>query len=211
MSIPCYFAENWKESVNNSDFSYAQTGFGLQEDGSARLNPCAFPALCVIDDSILPLPKEEAIDRLAENCQNGGCLDFAKPVQTAHIVLLSGLQRRCKEPLAVPARFLTYSPKSLPLLSCPRPCNSWLSYVQGCRQRYPKGWVLELTPWRHISPCRMKQASGRLKSALCEYRCERGITQYYDTKETLREKIKYAEDHGCIAAIGLYSEWESLP
>ena len=211
MSIPCYFAENWKESVNGANFIYAQTGFGLCSDGSARLNPCSFPALCVIDDSVLALPKEEAIAALAEHCGHGCCLDFAKPVQTAHIVLLSGLQKRCKGLLVVPPRFLPYAQKALPLLSCPRPCNSWLSYVRGCRQRFPQGWVLELTPWRHISPCHMKQAAGRLKSALCDYRCERGITQYYDTKETLQEKIKYAEDNDCVAVIGLYSEWETLP
>ncbi len=211
MSIPWYFAENWKESVNNGDFSHAQTGFGLHNDGTARLNPCSFPALCVIDDSVITLPKEEAITTLAEHCTHGCCLDFAKPVQTAHIVLLSGLQRLCTGLFAVPARFLPYAPKAHPLLSCPRPCNSWLSYVKNCQQRFPKGWLLELTPWRHISPCHMKQASGRLKSAVCEYRCERGITQYYDTKETIREKIKYAEDNGCIAVIGLYSEWKTLP
>ena len=211
MSIPCYFAENWKESVNKGNFFYAQTGFGLYSDGSARLNPCSFPALSVIDDAVLPLPKEESITALAEHCHNGVCLDFAKSVQTAHIILLSGLQRRCTGLFTVPARFLPYAPKALPMVSCPRPCNSWLSFAQGCRQRFSKGWILELTPWRHISPCHMKQAAGRLKSALCEYRCERGITQYYDTKDTLREKIKYAEANGCIAVIGLYSEWEALP
>ena len=211
MSIPCYFAENWKESVNGADFFYAQTGFGLCSDGTARLNPCSFPALCVIDDSVLSSPDESAILELAKHCGQGCCFDFAKPVQSAHVLLLKGLSKHCKGLLVAPPRFLPYAPGATPLLSCPSPCNSWLSYVRSCHQRFPKGWALELTPWRHISPCRMKQAAGRLKSAVCEYRCERGITQYYDTKETIQEKIKYAENSGCIAVIGLYSEWNSLP
>ncbi len=210
MSIQCYLADIWKDFRKNEEFSYAQLGYGLQEDGSARISHAPLPVPCVIDDAVIVMPQEASLDALAALCKNGCILDFERPCTRAHIALIHGLRKRVRGFFAMPVRFLCHCPSAIPIVACVKPCNHWRSWVQNVQRHYPKGWLLELTPWRHISPCHMQESQGLLKGALCRYQCDGGITQYYDTKQTLREKISLAEAHGCKAVIGLYQEWCSL-
>ena len=210
MLIPLYFADIWKDFQKNTEFSPAQLGYGLQEDGSARISRAPLSVLCVIDDAVNVMPQESALDELASFCKHGCVLDFERSCTRSHIALMQGLRKRVEGFFAVPARFLCHCPSAIPVVSCPKPCNHWRSWVQTVQRHYPKGWMLELTPWKHISPCHMHASQGQLKGALCRYQCEGGITQYYDTKQTLREKMSLAEAHGCKAVIGLYQEWCSL-
>ena len=210
MPIPCYLADIWKEVQKNSNFSYAQLGFGLKEDGSARISHALPSALCVIDDAICVMPQECALDALASLCKRGCVLDFERACTRAHIVLIQGLRKRTEGFFALPARFHSHCPSAIPVVSCPKPCNHWHSWVQNVQRCFPSGWMLELTPWKHISPCRMQYSKGFLKSALCHYQCDGGITQYYDTKSSVREKLSVASQHGCVAAIGLHQEWYTL-
>ncbi len=210
MLIPLYFADIWKDFQKNTEFSPAQLGYGLQEDGSARISCAPLSVLCVIDDAVNVMPQESALDDLASLCKHGCVLDFERSCTRSHIALMKGLHTRVEGFFAVPARFLCHCPYALPIVSCPKPCNHWRSWVQTVQRHYPKGWMLELTPWKHISPCHMQASHGQLKGALCRYQCEGGITQYFDTKQTLREKMRLAEAHGCKAVIGLYQEWCSL-
>lgn len=215
MPIPLYFAVNWKESVNNSEILLAQGGYGVWEDGTARLPRRQIPdAPRIIDDSVLPSAEvsRETLDRLAELCTNGCFLDFERPFCALQLTLTDGLSRRLGRSafLALPESLAPYAPSALPVVRCPSLCNGWREFCRQAQARHPRGWMLELTPWSETFEYREHDARGELPAALCAYVCTDGTLHYYDTRESIRAKLSAAESFGCRAAIGILSELRAL-
>ncbi len=217
MSIPLYFAVNWKESVNNSQTRLAQSGFGLKKDGSARLPERWIPnALRMIDDAVLPesAVSAAAIERLASVCKNGCFFDFERPVCQTHLSLIIGLRSRLppKKLFALPERFLSFAPDALPVVTCPKPCNSWKEFARQVQKRHRNGWMLEIVPWSYTVPTKhsFSEKSDVLTAAMCSYQRKNTVLRYYDTRKSIEEKLTLAEEYGCRAAIGIWSELIAL-
>lgn len=216
MPIPLYFAMNWKEIVNNPPQRLAQGGYGVREDGKARLPERHLSgALRIVDDAVLPTAEvtEEALDRLAALCADGCCLDFERPLCAMQLSLIGGLRRRFGRGafLALPERFAPYAPEALPVVSCPTPCNCWREFVRQAHVRHRQGWMLEITPWSLCIPVENAgTARGKLPAALCSYIRSDGMLLYFDTRESIRAKLAAAESYGCRAAIGILRELREL-
>ena len=213
MAIPLYFAANWKQFMYDSGISRAQIGYGFRQDGTLQIPERQIPdALCVIDDSVLPTNPvaAEQLAMLAGFCENGCFLDFERPVHPFHIALIAALHGIV--PLLVPAQWIVYAPEALAVLSCSTPCNSWREFCRSASQRFPRGWALEVTPWQQRCgfPLRCSVSERFVRSALCRCRSSAEGLVYYDTGETLTDKLSVAEQLGCRCAIGLYEELAEL-
>lgn len=109
--------------------------------------------------------------------------------------------------MLLPAAYHAFAPEALPVLSCLRPCNAWDGFVRSAERRFPNGWALELTPWAAELPAPpLPYPGGMLPAALCS--CEKSPAglRYFDTPESLRQKLAHAAAHGCRCAIGLWQE-----
>lgn len=168
-------------------------------------------ALAVIDDAVLPAQLlDGAAEALRAAVENGCFFDFERPICAVHRTLLAALYPQ-KTLLALPVRYLPLAPDALPVLSCPKPCNDWRQFLRLTQQAHPNGWMLEVIPWSYYAPNRANiRHGGSLAQAVCEFRIEADALYYYDTGETLREKLRLAEMYGCRAAIGLESELSAL-
>lgn len=211
MPIPLYFAADCKEIVTiQKERSRALTGFGLSENGTLRLPEEILPALAVIDDAApcATLPQEETLDTLAECCGEGCFFDFLRPRSVLHEVLMRGIQKRLPQavPLFVPEAYHDILPNSVCVVSRDAPCNSWAGWCLEKQRRFLSGWCLELIPWDIRLRCRTIHGERKLPDACCMA----SGTHYYDTPETLRQRLTIAQAHGCCAAIGLYRELKSL-
>lgn len=216
MSIPLYFAADCEEIVTISDEHLrALTGFGVFSDGSVRTPPVSLPALAVIDDAFLSrkLPDEQVLDTLAAACGLGCFFDFVRPIAGLHRALVYGLQERLSQavPIFLPEAYHALAPSSVCVLSRAAPCNYWARYLAEKRTAYPAGWCLELIPWsRTFLRCGRAAEARQLPYACCEMEAYEGVLRYFDTPETLQQRLAIAEEHGCIAAIGLYRELKGL-
>lgn len=216
MPNPLYLAVNWKEIVNNPPQRLAQGGYGVREEGTARLPERHLSgAMRIVDDAVLPTTEvtEEALDRLAALCADGCCLDFERPLCAMQLSLIDGLRKRLGRGalLALPERFAPYAPEALPVVSCPTPCNCWRDFARQAHARHRQGWMLELTPWSlHIPVRDTKSQRGELPAALCSYVHSDGMLHYFDTRESIRAKLAVAEIFGCRAAIGILRELREL-
>lgn len=211
LPIPLYFAADCKEIVTiQNGLNRALTGFGLSADGTLRLPEEIIPALAVIDDAApcAALPQEETLDALAECCGEGCFFDFLRPSSALHEALLRGIQRRLPQavPLLVPEAYHDIIPNSVCVASRASPCNNWTEWCRETQRRCPSGWCLELIPWDIRCRCRAIHGERRLPNACCMV----SGTHYYDTPETLRQRLFIAQAHGCCAAIGLYRELKAL-
>ena len=216
MSIPLYFAADYEEIVTiPKRHDRALTGFGLYPDGSIRKPPDRIPALAVIDDAFLPqkTPEPHVLDMLADVCGQGCFFDFVRPQTPLHRALARGLQARLPQmvPLFLPEPYHALAPESICVLSRVRPCNHWARYLEAKGGSYPAGWCLELIPWHQALPQRRRRACRRtLPYACCELEMRGDELYYFDTAETLRLRLKVAQEYGCRAAIGLYRELKEL-
>lgn len=212
MSFRVYFASNWKDSVNDPRIFPAQFGFGFTESGAPRLPQAVLPdALRILDDAILPknVPEEAAFAHLARLCETGCLLDFERAPSQAHAAIVRRLAARLRGvPLfAAPERFLSLCPSLLPLVTPPAQCSNWRNFAAETGKRYPKGWLLELIPCKYsVQMPFPAQSSGILQDALCHYRQSGRTIRYYDTPETLSQKLALVQKNGCRAAIGLLQE-----
>lgn len=212
MSFRVYFASNWKDSVNDARIFPAQFGFGFSESGLPRLPQTVLPdALRILDDAILPkkAPDDAAIARLANLCQAGCLLDFERAPSQTHAAIVHRLSRELNgvTMFVSPERFLSLSSSLLPLVTPPPRCSNWKDFITEVGQRYPRGWVLELIPCRYsVQMPFPDQSSGLLQDALCRYRQSGRTIQYYDTPETLSQKLMLAQKNACLSAIGLLEE-----
>ena len=209
MPVPVYLAANCKEIATFTGRA-AVLGLGFLPDGGARIPACPLQGhMAVIDDAVLPqrVP-EETLDRLAARCGGGCCLDFLRTPGPVHRAVAQGLQRRLgNAPMLLPAAYHAFAPEALPVLSCLRPCNAWDGFVRSAERRFPNGWALELTPWEAELPApALPYPGGMLPAALCS--CEKSPAglRYFDTPESLRQKLAHAAAHGCRCAIGLWQE-----
>ena len=156
----------------------------------------------------LALALSALLDRLAARCGGGCCLDFLRTPGPVHRAVAQGLQQRLgNAPMLLPAAYHALAPEAQPLLSCLRPCNAWDGFVRSAERRFPNGWALELTPWAAELPAPpLAYPGGMLPAALCS--CEKSPAglRYFDTSESLRQKLAHAAAHGCRCAIGLWQE-----
>lgn len=210
MSIPFYFAMEANEAKIEPGVRYAQLGFGFAEDGKLRLPEHRITnAPAVINDRFLPAKAIESkvLDQLAEVCQNGCILDFERPVNEVSAAIAIGLQKRQNFHMIVPPMLCRLCPDAdvqIPGLLC----NHWEKFMERMQKLYRNKWVLEIIPWHYSLPSNRKNAeSGYLQEARCNYHIENGEIRYYDTKESIEEKIKIAESNGCQAAITLLREY----
>lgn len=218
MSIPLYFAVDCKEiEIFHPRSLFALTGFGLYPDGTARLPeqiPQGEGMLAVIDDAILPdsVPERQALDTLASYCTGGCFLDFMRPVSEVHAAWIVGLRQRLSPelPFWLPERYLHFISKSLCVISCPKPCNHWERFTAEAGKRFPNGWCLEVTPWSETIALSLPQKNGYLPHALCQFQYTDGLCRFYDTQQTITDKLHIAEAHGCRAAVGLFRELSPL-
>lgn len=216
MPFHVYFASNWKDSVNDQRIFPAQYGFGFTENGALRLPEKLLPdALRIIDDAILPrtVPDAAALSRLALQCSKGCFFDFERAPTQMHTAIIRGLSQKLSDtPLMVAAeRFVPLCASLLPLVSPPPRCTNWRDFAAKNGARYPKGWVLELIPNAYSVQMPLSaQSSGRLEDALCCYRQTGKTIRYYDTYETLSQKLALAREHACCAAIGLLKDLQPL-
>lgn len=214
MSIPCYYALEWKDSVNIFPHRAAQLGFGFREDGSARMPERQIAdAPILIDDSVLPnrLPTEQALHRMAVAAQHGCFFDFERPVnRVATAIMLSLFQLLPQTPTVVPEEYHIVCPEAFVSVQAPF-CNNWRAFTQEAGKRYGQRWILEEMPWdlRFFLHCGQKR-SGLLKAALLRYESGEGLIRYYDTEETIQEKREIAATQGCRAAICLYQDIKQL-
>lgn len=209
MPVPVYLAANCKEIATFTGRA-AVLGLGFLPDGGARIPACPLQGhMAVIDDAVLPqrVP-EETLDRLAARCGGGVVWIFcARPAPCTApwrraCSSGSGMPRCC-----CPAAYHAFAPEALPVLSCLRPCNAWDGFVRSAERRFPNGWALELTPWAAELPAPpLPYPGGMLPAALCS--CEKSPAglRYFDTPESLRQKLAHAAAHGCRCAIGLWQE-----
>lgn len=206
MSISVYLAVNREEFVNYPRNLLVQIGFGFHADGSVRI-PRQSNSIALVDDVHLPNISISAIQVLKSKFQ--ACiLDFERAPNPIHKKLIQGLSG--KKIIALPARFHAFAPKSLPIVNCLEPCNSWVQFAEQAQKHYPHGWMLEIAPWHHEKVGIVQKNEGFLPNALCNFRKKNDKVVYFDTKETLTEKLKVAENYGCKAAIALYSEVRQL-
>ena len=216
MSIPLYFAADCEEIVTISDrHDCALTGYGVFPDGSVRTPPETVPALAVIDDAFLSkhTPDEAVLDTLAAACGQGCFFDFVRPMAALHRALVSGFQKRLPRtvPMFLPEAYHSLAPNSICVLSRAAPCNHWARYLAEKSAACPAGWCLELIPWSRTFPQRTKTTEARhLPYACCEMEAHGGELRYFDTPDTLRQRLAIAEKYGCCAAVGLYRELKAL-
>lgn len=209
LSIIIYLAIKGEESKNISEKRLAQVGFGFYPDGSVRLpERIVTNAVAVIDDRFLPKISDSAMLQLKSKVNHGCILDFEREPSEAHFKWMQRLADR--RIIALPERFSQKMPQALPIVSCPEPCNSWAQFAKNAHARHPKGWMLELIPWHETKVGSGVPADGFLSDSVCRFRrTEKGIL-YYDTAETLRQKLTVAQNHGCRAAIILHSDCPDL-
>ena len=215
MSFRVYFASNWKDSVNDPRIFPAQFGFGFTESGMPRLPDNVLPdALRILDDAMMPkqMPDTEAIGKLAHHCGNGCFFDFERVPTKMHTAIIHGLSQELRGlPLFAAERFMPMCTSLLPLVTPPQRCANWKRFAAQTGARYPKGWALELIPGRYsVQMPFFSNSSGKITDALCCYRQEGKTAQYFDTSETLLEKLALARENGCCAAIGLLEELQPL-
>ena len=208
MSIPMYFAGNWKDSVNTGLLT-AQMGYGFRPDGGLRLPQQGRSAsLCVIDDAVLPQVLPE-LGQLIEAAKGGCCFDFERRPSPAHRRLLEAMVPQLRGLILLPEVF--HRPGVLPLVRAPGLCNDWHSFVRSAAHRHPKGWAMELVPCRyHCRTGGLRDLAAHLTPGGCWCRVREGVLEYYDTKESIDAKLETAARHGCRAAIGLYEEFEGI-
>ncbi len=206
MSISVYLAIK-DEIVKYPKNLLAQIGFGFQPDGTVRIPKLLRKSTVVIDDIHLPNISNSAIQILKSKFER--CiLDFERRESVIHKKLIQGMQD--KTIIALPERFHAYAPKALPIISCMEPCNSWQNFLNKNQKKYPNGWMLEITPWNHKKEGTANKNEGYLQNSLCYFQRDHDKVLYYDTKDTISEKITLAEQYGCKAAIALYQEVKQL-
>ena len=206
MSISVYLAVKGEEFVNYPQNLLVQIGFGFHADGTVRV-PKRPKGIALIDDIHLPNVSISAIQILKSKFQT--CIfDFERTPDPIHKKLIQGMSG--KKIIALPARFHPLVSQVLPIVSCLEPCNSWAQFAEQNQKLYPRGWMLEITPWYHEKIGTIQKDEGFLPNALCNFRKKKDKVIYFDTKETLTEKLKVAEKYGCKAAIALYCEVKRL-
>lgn len=212
MSVPLYLAADCEEIVTISENQpRALTGYGFYADGSVRLPASQIPALCVIDDAVIPqvLPDEAALDALAEHCAQGCFFDFLRKPTEFHSVLTGGLEKRLPThvPRFVPKQYLAFVRQAVCVLSPTLPQNRWEIFAQTAGTAFPKGWCLELIPWNLRVPMKTEARPAELlPSACCMLECRTDGLRYFDTPTTLQSRFDLAQKHGCIAGIALNCE-----
>ncbi len=204
MQIPIYLAVRNEEIQK---FPLAQLGFGFYPNGSVRLPNRILPrTVAVVDDMYLPNFSQSALEILKSKLPNGCIFDFERKPTALHQRLISSVTKI----IALPAQFQEFAPKALPIVSCPEPCNQWQAFLRNTQKLYPKGWMLEITPWfRKVSGTAQK-AEGFLQNSVCRYKHEDGELIYYDTRQTIAQKLTMAQGYGCKSAIALLDEVRKL-
>ncbi len=204
MQIPIYLAVRQEEIKN---FPIAQIGFGFYPNGNVRLPSRILPrAIAVIDDLHLPNFSQSAIEILKSKTPHGCIFDFERNPSKQHQQLIAAVPKI----IAIPSNFYEFAPKALPIVSCPEPCNHWQSFLRSTQKRYPRGWMLEITPWKRKVSATAPKSEGYLQNAVCRYKHENGELMYYDTKQTIAQKLTLAQSFGCRAAIGILQELREL-
>lgn len=208
MSISVYLVIKAEEMPNYPKNLLVQMNCGFHANGSVRLPIPPIRNIVMIDDLNLPNFSASALQILRSKITNGCILDFEREPNNLHKRLIQGLQD--KRVIAIPEKFYSFARGAFPMVSCPDPCNSYLQFVTNTQKRYPNGWMLEITPWNHERTGTSKQTEGFLTNALCYFKKQNDKVIYYDTKESVAQKLKSAQQHGCKAAIALYSEVKNL-
>lgn len=190
-------------------YLYAQLGYGFYANGSVRLpHSVDTEALCIIDDLYLPNMTNSALQLLKAKIKKGCILDFERQASPIHKRLVHALSD--KKIIALPEVYHDLSPKSLSIVCCNEPCNHWEQFCRKQQSSHPNGWMLQLSPWNTYMKVAVPSEEGFLKNAICRFRKENDQVLYYDTRQTLHQKLIIAQNHGCKATIALYEEVKKL-
>ena len=208
MPVPVYLAANCKEIATFTGRA-AMLGLGFLPDGGARIPACPLQGhMAVIDDAVLPqrVP-EETLDRLCGPVRRGVLSGFsahARPRAPRRGAGPAAAARECPDAAARGLSRLCAGSAAGPLLPAALQCMGRLCPVGGAA--LPER-ALELTPWAAEFPAPpLPYPGGMLPAALCS--CEKSPAglRYFDTPESLRQKLAHAAAHGCRCAIGLWQE-----
>lgn len=208
MSIPFYFAMNEDEEKKYKAPFKAQLGFGFQLGGNPVVPSRVIPrAPMVINDMVLPAGVGQT-NRLAEYGSVGCILDFERELLPIHIEILKQMEVFLPKDafIAIPQALVPYSSRGIVLLCPDRPVNSWEGFCQAQARGY-KRWFWEAVPWEQSRAFPFRGVSqGSLPGGTCRYETHSGTIHYYDTWDTIRQKLAIAEQWGCQGAIGLAME-----
>lgn len=215
MPIPLYFAMNWKESVNSPPSLRAQLGFGFGADGTLLLPERQLDAApIVLNDATEPAQdiRTETMQALAARARYGCICDFERPCTHAHLALLEAL-RSALPPGALfvlPERYYARFPHGRALVSPGQLVPNWECFCRQAQKRYADGWFLELEPCdlRFRAPVAQSR-QGTLSGCLCAFFQDGTQIRYYDTAETISQKLALAASCGCVAGLALYREWRA--
>lgn len=208
MSIPVYLAVRKPEFTEYPRNLIAQTGYGVSRNGKIRKPEAVTGGLIIIDDAVIAHWRPEALEELISLCQNGYFYDFEKPFLEYHKELIQALPSELL--LGLPDYIYPRIKRGLPVISCPVLCNSWRQFVKKAGKIHRNGWMLEITPWNCEKSAPSGEAEGILTSSICRFKQRDGVIKYYDTRETIKEKLKLAEAEGCKAGIALLDEIKLL-
>lgn len=205
MPIPLYFAAN----VEISDEKVMQLGYGLYPDGTIRVPKHRIADVPIVIDDAEPVPVSAA--RTAELCafgESGIYFDFERPFCEYHRQLLAQA-RQLTEQIWLPEGYPAEN--ALPVCTCPRPCNCWTDFLAAAQRRHPRGWAWEIIPWYAVvTYSGAPLPPSFLENAVCMAQVSDGRLHYFDTHETIRKKLKLAEQYGCRSAVCLRSEWQEM-
>ncbi|MBE6984296.1 MAG: hypothetical protein E7434_01540 [Ruminococcaceae bacterium] len=204
MQIPIYLAVKNEEIVKHRT---AQLGFGFYPNGSVRLPAKILPnSIAVIDDLYLPNFTQSAVEMLKSKLIRGCILDFERKITPQHQRLVKILPKI----IALPEAYHELAPKALPIVTCSEPCNSWLQFLSQTQKKFPNGWMLEIVPWKRKVSGSAPKNEGFLKNAICRYKQQDGELMYFDTKQTIEQKLTLVQSYSCRAALGLLEELRKL-
>ncbi len=210
MSIPLYLGVNCKESVTLPGAQAVSIGCGMTKNGELRRGKSFWSGTpLLIDDAVMALPTEKCWSEIRSLCAKGCILDFERSPGTFHSRFIQRLTEIKIAPLWLPEAYAAFAPKGIVLLSHSLPHNSWRQFCSGLNTRYPQRWALELQPVKCEKKLPQKQPQREffLREAICQCKIRDDRILYYDTAQTLLQKLKIAESYGCQGGIALWTEW----
>ncbi len=210
MSIPLYLGTNCKESVTLSGARALSIGCGLTKNGEFRRAQNFWSGTpLLLDDAVIATPTGKCWEEIRSLSAKGCILDFERSPGPFHSQFIQGLLRMNISPLWLPKAYISFAPKAIALVPHNLPHNSWRQYCQGVEKQYGRRWALELQPikWEKKLPQKQSNREFFLKEALCQCKIQENRILYYDSAQSLLQKLRIAEDHGCQGAIALWAEW----
>lgn len=214
MSIDLYLIGNCKEIMTFPQAKAISYGWGMDHRGNLR-KPDIWNAEApiVIDDSITGSVSVRFLSELLPYCKQGCILDLERKPSRFHNSLLFAMEQNHISPLWVPVAYCRNTTQAYKMVVSDLPHNSWRQFCTSQLKKGDEKWVLEYHPLQITKKLTYAKKSDRsffLEEAVCMIKNEDRQVLYYDTADTVKEKLRIAEQCGCCGVIGIAEEWKSL-